>query len=167
MSEKSIKELKEKLEKIEARKNKLQDEAQSVREVIEKKDEAFKPLRQQHLEAGVTKILEELGWTKTEYINALGGSVDEIKHVKSIAARSGSPRVYLHLIPLDRDASTPAAHQIKLTPRRSDGDKAKIKEMGLIPLLKHTINLTTDEANKERAVAKLKVEEAKAKYKVT
>jgi len=167
MSEKSIKELKEKLEKIEARKCKLQDEEHAIREVIEKKDDAFKPLREQHLEAGVTKILEELGWTKAEYIKALGGSVDEGKHLKATTARSGSPRNYLHLIPLDRDARTPVAHQIKLTPKRSDGDQAKINEMGLIPLLKHTINLTTDEVMKRKAEAKLKVEEANAKYKVT
>ena len=154
--------LKEKLEKIEARNEKLNQEAESVREVIEKKDDAFKPLREQHLEVGVTKILEELGWTKTEYIKALGGSVDESKHLKATTAGSGSPRNYLHLIPLDRDASWPLSHQIKLTPKRSDGDRAKIKEMGLIPLLKHTINLTTDEVMKRKAEAKLKKEEAKA-----
>ena len=34
--------------------------------------------------------------------------------------------------------------------------------MGLIPLLKHTINLTTDEVMKRKAEAKLKKEEAKA-----
>ena len=95
MSELSIRELKEKLEKIEARNEKLNQEAESVREVIEKKDDAFKPLREQHLEVGVTKILEELGWTKTEYIKALGGSVDESKHLKATTAGSGSPRNYL------------------------------------------------------------------------
>ena len=163
MSEKSIKELKEKLEKIEARKCKLQDEEHAIREVIKKKDDAFKPLREQHLEAGVTKILEELGWTKAEYIKALGGEIKESAKVET----KGSSKTYVQLIPLNEGANCVPAKLIKMTPRLSKDAKAIIAEVGLIRLLKHTINLTTDEANKERAVAKLKVEEANAKYKVT
>jgi hypothetical protein len=158
MSELSIRELKEKLEKIEARNEKLNQEAESVREVIEKKDDAFKPLREQHLEVGVTKILEELGWTKTEYINALGGEIKEIAKVET----KGSSKTYVMLIPLNEGANCAPANLIKMTPRLSKDAKAIIAEVGLIRLLKNTINLTTDEVNKRKAEAKLKEEEAKA-----
>ena len=78
MSEKqSLTKLKAKLEKITAREQKLNEEAESLRKVIQEEDDSFNESRKRHLKFGVSKILEETGWTKAEYIDALGGQVKE------------------------------------------------------------------------------------------
>jgi len=162
MSEKeSLSKLKAKLERVSTREQKLNEEKAALSEKIKELDEAYVPARQHFIMEGAAKIQEECGWTKEELIQALGGSVaDSNKKVYSSSERS-----FVHLIPLDKDSNiAPAAH-IKLTPRLSEEATAIVAEDGLIPLLKHTIEMTLDEDNKKRAIARLVKEEAKAKAK--
>ena len=165
MSEKqSLTKLKAKLEKITAREQKLNEEAESLRKVIQEEDDSFNESRKRHLKFGVSKILEETGWTKVEYIDALGGQVKE-QLVRKITG--GTKREYVNLIPLNQGGDLASGNHIRLTPRLSEQDRASLNASGLIPLLKHTIAMTRDDSNKARAEARLKAEEAKIQYKVT
>jgi len=154
----SLSELKAQRERVSTRKDKLNDDYNSLSEQIEELDASYIPARERFLKTGVAKLQEECGWTKGELINALGGTVSERHQVRKT---SSSTRTYLHLIPLDKDATWPTSHQIKLTPKLSDHAKEIIARDGLIPLLEHTIKLTPDEDNKMRAIGRLNFEKNK------
>jgi hypothetical protein len=157
----SLSKLKAKLDRVEAREEKLAEQSNVLREQIEELDAAYIPVREKFIKEGAAKIQEECGWTKEELINALGGTVSEHRQ----RVYSSSERSYVQLIPLDKDSKLAASQHIKLTPRLGVYDEQTVARDGLIPLLKHTIKMTLDEDNKKRAIAKLAKEEAKAKSK--
>jgi hypothetical protein len=157
----SISKLKSQLEKVENRKSKLNDEETALRQRIEKLNAFYGPAREKFIKEGVAKIQEQCGWTRSELIKALGGTIDS----GSEKLETKKKRAYVNLVPLEKDGNIPSEDHITLTPRLKGHDKEYIDKHKLVPLLKHTINVTLDEDNRKRAEARLKKEEAKGKAK--
>ncbi|MDB4465115.1 hypothetical protein N9057_02385 [Akkermansiaceae bacterium] len=158
----SMAQLKAKLERVEARAEKLDEESCVLREQIENLDASYNPARDKFIKEGAAQIQEECGWTREELVNALGGVIDPNKKVLE-RRREGSKRTYLKLIPLDKDGTISEDEYLVLTPRLAKGVQHQINMSGIVPLLKHTIEHGPDEENKKKAEERLKEEKAKAK----
>jgi len=87
-----LREAKVKLEKANTRKQKANQEVESLEETIKELDSACDPARELFIKEGVDNILRQCGWTKGELIKALGGTISEAaKIVKEKGKRVSSP----------------------------------------------------------------------------